>query len=59
MAEKQFRNSRARTGRTLEIKDRHEPLKTALMRQVALRTGDAEHGHEAARRRFPADYLHQ
>ena len=33
MAEKQYRNSRARTGRTLkDIKDRHEPLKTALMR---------------------------
>lgn len=60
MAEKQYRSSRARTGRILkDIKDRHEPLRTALMRPVALRAGDTGHSHEAARRRFPADYLHQ
>ena len=59
MAKKQYRNSRVRTGRTLEIKDRHEPLKIALMCPVALRAGDTGHSHEAARKRFPADYLHQ
>lgn len=64
MAEKQFRNSHERTGRTLkDIKDRHELLKTALMRPVALRAGETEHslvcyaeGREACQN---ADYLHQ